>query len=304
MSFVGTPANFRMDVQYLDWDVFWFDRLNHLRLVRWSPESSSREYCIVDTDNLTPALLVDGNRLDFQAGLVNGQPFFSDGNRYVFLSADGYWILHSSLSEPRAYQLANGGAWKGDGWWLLSGFYPIDIETPPTLLAQGLYQNAGDAPTTAPVVAWSWPRWIRDASASGSSVVPFGVYVANETGLSPVRRTVGCLRFREAPRGGYWVESLDGKRFVQTTFRGTQTLSEKTGGIWATDGWSATAAGSWKQASSRPTRDGGATLVPMKRDADGEQPHADGEPVELAFVDYVSSGETESIHVAEVALWR
>ena len=305
MSFLAMPTNYRMDVPPLSWDVFWYDQWNHLRLIRWGNDSLSPECCIVHTDHLTPALLVDAYELDLQAGLVNGYPHWSDGTRHVFMSMDGNWILHTALAEPRAYQLSNDGDWKGDGWWKLSNFYPSDIDTNPTLDAKGLYLNEADAPATPPVVSWYWPRWIRDATESGASAAPFGVYVAtNEASMSPPRRTVGCMRFRHGSSGGYWVESLDGNTFVRSYRGTTQTLAEKAGGIWATNGWSATAAGSWFQASSRPTREGGAILTPMKRDEAGEPPHTDGDSVELSFVDFVSSNETETIFLAEVALWR
>lgn len=304
MSFLAMPTNYRMDVPLLSWDVFWSDQRKHLRLISWSDHGNTREFCIVHTGHMTPSLLVDQNELVLQAGLVNGYPHWSDGAQHVFMSMDGNWILHTAFAEPRAYQLSNGGDWKGDGWWKLTDFAPNDLDTDPTASAQGLYLNAADAPATTPVVSWYWPRWIRDATESGASAAPFGVYVANDDSMSPPRRTVGCMRFRHGSSGSYWIESLDGSSFVQA-YHGTMlTLTEKAVGVWATNGWSATDAGSWFQTSVRPTRKGGTILTPMKRDKAGEGAHVDGDEIDMSFVDYVSSEITGTIYVAEVALWR
>ena len=84
-------------------------------------------------------------------------------------------------------------------------------------------------------------------------------------------------------------------------------LSEKPGGVWATEGWSASEKGAWWQSlGGRPTRADGATLVAMKREEDGGQAVRDltKDPVALAFHSFVTSGERQAVRMAEVALWR
>lgn len=308
MSFVGTPACFRMDIPFFDWDLFWFDKENDLRLLRWTAQNDSREYCIVSSDNIMPRLRVNGISLVMQTGLVNGQPWFSNGNQYIFRSANGDWILHTSLVEPSAYQLSNNGAWKGDGWWRLTEFDLEDFEANILLVAQGLYLNEEDAPSSTPVVTWFWPRWIRDASKSGSSRAPFGLYIANKADMDPARRVVGCMRFRPTQDGrrlnGYWIESFDGSCFVNAADGTTQTLAQRDLALWATEGWSKDGVGTWLQTNTPPTRADGASLIPMRRRVAGEGAIQYDKPITLQFVDYVTSGMTETIHMAEVALWR
>ena len=305
MSFLVAPATLRLGAPSLDWSAYWYDIGARLRLVRWTKASDqSEEYAVADEDHLAPSVLVDGSALALQRGLVNGAPHYAGLNRHVFLSASGEWVLHTALAEPRAWQLSNGGEWHGDGWWALAGFDPDDLDAAVTPAARGLWINAADAPAIAPAVSWSWPRWIRDEGESGASEEPFGVYVASVQGMTPPRRTVGCMRFVEDGSGVGWVESLDGARFVRES--GREVLSEKPGGVWATEGWSASGKGAWWQTGAKPKRTGGATLVAMKREEAGGQAVRDltKDPVALAFHSFVTSGEKQSVRMAEVALWR
>ncbi len=221
-----------------------------------------------------------------------GRPVYGLAGWIIYFSAlEDAWILVRGIQpkEPRAWKPA-GGAWQGDGWYLLGGFDPASPGCSVTAEPRGAYED--DPPLDhLPNLEVKWPRWCPDV---GSSEFPCGVWRAQD-GATPDVLTIGLLRFVDGD-GRAWAERDDGSLAGAGI-----VLSARPGGVLASEGYRS--ASSWYQCGSMPGR-GGGTVVMYHLESGNPVPVAGEPPIVLSYVGYGFSDASKEIMLAEVALWR
>ena len=277
---------------------FFFDDEEELRCFRSSDLSA---WIIVDIMHLSPVIKVDLGELWLLPYLYNGERVWAGSGGCVFKSVTDGWILTTSSppAEPVAEKDLDGVTWIGDGWWQIGTPNPFYPELECTPRGTNLNETNGATPTP-PAVRWWWPRW--EWESAGSSVAPWGVYVAkdgaDETGVA--RRIVGSQQYRDERRRVFTLapdklslSCTDGRIVRYSDGDGLWLLGEK--GV-----------GSWFQSESGPDRTAGMTLVAWKHDEDTGEDVLDTEtdPLVLTFYRVAATEGKDRIYMAEVARWH
>ena len=260
-----------------------------------------RHWVVVDERHLAPVVGIgEDNELTLRNYLYNGEPVWDGPEGAVFCSVSDGWMYNpEGLSEPYAEKDVDGETWIGDAWWKASG-EPCAEEPEIECSPRGtlLNEEGEDAPEP-PTLFWRWPRW--ELERTGFIRTPWGVYTGRDGAeeIAP-RRTVGSQRYRDGENRS-WVLSAD--RLSLAGPRGLVIRFVARDRLWVLG---VKGIGMWFQTEDGPDRTKGMALEPWRHDDETGEDARDpeGETLKLTFQDFVATGETDRMYVAEVALWR
>ena len=267
--------------------------------------SSSGNWVIAETP--VPCVRIHSHLLTIRSLTYSREPWFADssGNMLFYSAARWAWIYRETNygTEPEEPQAAIGldnETWVGDAWYECS-YGDADFSTMPlTFSPAGTLQNSGSGASslTAELV---WPKWTRDASASGSSIAPCGVYVADSgSGLSPGTRAIGLPVWRETTSPYRQFRRSFDKRGLYYSYGDLAWDYSREAYVLGSVGEDG-----WYETQTAPTIQNGATLVNMVLDEEsGEATAGSADPIVLAFYGYEWGDEKEDAYIAEVTPWR
>lgn len=267
--------------------------------------SSSGDWVIAETP--VPCVRIHSHLLSIRSLTYSREPWFADddGNMLFYSAARFAWIYRetnygTAPEEPQAAIGLDGETWEGDAWWECADGDADFSQMPLTFGPAGTNQNAsaGASDLTAELV---WPKWTRDASASGSSAAPCGVYVADSgSGLSPATRAIGLPVWRETAGRRRRFRRSFAKRSSRFSYGDIAWNGARSAYVLGDVG-----ADGWFETQSAPTIQAGATLVSMVLDEEsGEAAAGSADPIVLEFYGYEWGDETEESYIAEVTPWR